>query len=1187
MKQLFYSGWRVLALPVWLLAGMQAGFGQAQAIAFVRQQVSPDAAQVPEKGVMQLREALKLLEGHYKVDIVFGDRIVEEFAVSAGRVILKGTVEENLSRILQSTGLKFRKIGNSSYAILARGDRRKQPVIKNQDAPEAVTPQTDMMQVLPAEDFTTPVIERKVSGRITDEKGEPLPGASILVKGTQQGMITDVEGRFSIEVPDENTVLVFSFVGYVSQEIPVGHQTTIEVVLTVDEKALEEVVVVGYGTEAKINITGAVDVIDNSLLKNRPVSNASQMLQGQSPGLNFTVGNFGFEPGASMNIQIRGQGSINGGGAYILVDNIPVEDINRINPNDIESVSVLKDAAAAAIYGARAPYGVILITTKSGSKNAKPVFSYSGNVSFAKPVRLPRMVDSYSYARAINEAGRNGGGVVYSNETIDRIIAYQNDPTLPETIPSPMNPRQWGEAQYSNANHDYFDVFYGTAIRHQNNLSVSGGSEKTSYYLSAGHVSEDGVLNFVNDFYKRYNVSARLNTDITSWWKLGFQGRYQLGLRTKPNFDNQGDYDLMFHQIARTPPMEAMKTPNGRYTRLSKIPSAKDAGQDEIENHEIWQTYSTELSLLKGWKLNADYTFRMNNELFTGNNYTAYIELVDGSLQPQPSTIPSYIEKKQANNFYQTANIFSTYDLSLNQANKISLMAGYQFESQKNRLLYGMRRDVVTSEVPSISTSTGDILVGDELSHWATSGLFFRAKYNYRQRYLVEINSRYDGTSKFSKGNRWGFFPSLSAGWNISEEDFWRPVKNTVGSLKLRGSWGRLGNQNVAAYQDMAFIGINNNLAWIINGSRSVYTTAPNLTSADLTWETSETLDYGLDFGLLQGKLSGTFDWFQRTTKNMLGPAEALPAVIGASVPRKNNASLRTRGWELSLEWKHRINNNLDYFVGGNLSDYRSVITEFYNPAGVLTTYYPNMQLGEIWGFQTEGLFLSKEEIDSHADQSFLFGNWKTGDVKYKDLNGDGKINQGANTVANPGDRRRIGNSIPRYRFGFSLGLNYRNFDFSMFWVGTGKRDLNLTGNIFWGFDIQGQTTLFPHHLDYYRDVESEKYIGLGTNTGAYYPRPYLTGERLKNNQVQSRYLQNGAFARLKNMQVGYTLSSQALTKIKLTNLRIFVSGENLWTLSSLPIGFDPETSIESAGWGAGKSHLAQAMFALGLNVGF
>lgn len=1044
-------------------------------------------------------------------------------------------------------------------------------------------------EVIVSENGSTVFSQPAVTGRVTDSEGVPLEGATIAIRGKSVTAVTDQQGRFVIAAASGD-VLIVSFIGFVAREITVSEQQNLSIMLTEDIAHLQDVVVVGYGTQKKINLTGAVDVIDNQYLQNRPVVNTSQMLQGLAPGMTLSLSNSGFQPGAPMAISLRGVGSINGGGAYILIDNVP-GDPNQLNPTDIESISVLKDASAAAIYGARAPYGVILITTKSGKRSEKVRVDFSNNVSLAKMSRLPSHVDSYTYALAMNEAGRNGGGIIYNNETIDRIIAYQQDPTLPETVPDPTNPAVWGWQQFSNSNHNWIDHYYGGhAFRNQSNLSVSGGTASSAYFLSAGYVSEPGVINYAKDDYKRYNLSANVDLDIAKWWKLGSRTRYSSDNRAYPTMSNEGGYGLLFHQIVRTQPTEALRTPNGRYTRLSKMMDIMDMGGIRNQNNELIQRFTTEISPFKGFRINADYSLQQSNRQITQVQTTAYMDRVDGSLEAITVSIPSYIIRTAGNTFYNTSNVYATYDFTVRAQHTFSLLAGYQLEYEKWNQLEGRQNDLLSSDFPSISTSTGDIQVSDAVTHWATEGSFFRIKYNYNDKYLLEANGRYDGTSRFSEGNRYGFFPSFSAGWNISREPFWESLANTVSLLKLRSSWGQLGNQNVAAYQDLAFIGVATNLPWIVNGMRPVYTTAPSLTSSNLSWETSETFNVGIDLGMLDNRLELHGDWYQRLTRDMIGPAEALPVTLGANVPQTNNATMRTRGWELSVSWQDRIGDHIRYYVNANLSDNRSVILDFFNPTKILTTYRQGQTIGEIWGYETAGLFGSQDEIDKHANQNFFFGSWNPGDVKYADLNQDGVINQGANTFDNPGDKRIIGNTQPRYQFGLNMGISVKGFDFSMLWTGVGKRDITSAfigrANLYWGFDVWNQSSLFTHHMDYYRDAEADKYIGLGTNTNSFFPRPYLGAEGNKNKVLQTRYLQNGAFARLKNLQVGYTFSESVLQTLRLRTLRVFFSGENLWTLTSVFKGFDPETAM-LGDYGAGKSYLPQTNYAFGLNVSF
>lgn len=1028
---------------------------------------------------------------------------------------------------------------------------------------------------------------KTISGTIKDDTGEPVIGASIVEKGNlSNGTITDIDGHFNLSV-SPNAVLEITYVGYQPQSVSTVGLNRLDITLLEDTKTLEEVVVIGYGTQKKINLTGAVEVIGGDKLENRPVATASQALQGQVSGANFSTGSFGFEPGADLNFQIRGQGR-----AYILVDGIP-SDLGTINPNDIESISVLKDAAAAAIYGARASYGVVLITTKSGKKNKKSIVNFSSNISSTKLHRKPRMVDSYTFAKILNEAGDNGGGRIFNNETIDRIIAYQKDTSLPETIPSTISPGKWAEEQYTNANYDWFEEYYGNGLNNQENLSVRGGSDIINYYLSTGHVYDDGILNYGTDSYRRINTMAKIDIALTSWWDISANNRFQKSNRERPNFDNQGNYDLLFHQVARTFPNQAKRTPNGYYTRLSKIPWSQDAGADKTIGYEATQRFATEIRPLKGWSINADYTFSLYNSRFTSENFTVYEDLVDGTLVPLGTTMPSYVEKRQDSEFYTSFNAYTTYKFSLNEIHNFNLMGGVQQEQQRNEALQGRKNDIVSNEVPSISTSTGDIhSLSDRLSHWSRLGTFVRIGYDYRETYLLEFNFRYDGTSIFSKGHRWGAFPSFSGGWNISRENFFESLLNTINNLKIRASWGSLGNQNVDAYQDLALLGINSNLTWLINGERPIYVTAPNLVNKNLTWETSQTLDFGLDAGFLNNRLNITGDWYQRQTRNRLGPAEALPAVIGASIPQANNSELKTNGWELSILWRGRINKDLSYSITAMLWDYYSKVTKYNNPTKTLATSYVGQRIGEIWGYTTDGLIQTKEEAQQIMDTGYQkqFNSvWNTGDVKYADLDNSGFVDNGNNTRDDHGDLSIIGNSSPRYQFSLTLGVTYKNFDFSTLLQGVGKRDLWVNSNMFWGFQSWNQSSLFADdHLDYYREVEGDTYVGLGINTDAYFPRPYLVAaSNNKNRQIQTRYLQNGAYVRLKNLQLGYTVPQNIVDKVALSKVRFYFSGENLLTLTGrFPKSLDPETAIVGER-GHGKSMNARTVYSFGLEVEF
>lgn len=1060
---------------------------------------------------------------------------------------------------------------------------------------------------------TVDVARADIRGKVTDEKGAPLPGATVKVKGGTAAVSTDANGDFLLRGIEPDAVLVVTFLGFETQEIAAGNRTSITIQLKENTQGLNEVVVVGYGVQKKENVTGAVDVISNKQIQDRQAPTVSQLLQGQSPALSFSTNNFGFQPGAELNINVRGTGSLNGGSPYVLIDGIP-GDMNRINPQDIASISVLKDAAASAIYGARAPYGVILITTKSGNTNEKVGVNYSGNVSIATPQRLPEMLDSYTHARVQNEAGVAGsGGRVYSNATIDKIIAYQQgdyEYLKALTVPgaayfetTPMANGTWGINNFGNANYDWFDEYYGSGVNQKHDLSVQGGSKATSYYLSGGFTSQEGVLNYGEDNFSRVNLLGKIQTALTPWWDLKYQPRFMKSNRVFPSMDKQGEYDLIFHQIARTLPTNAKYDAFGNYMIQSKIPWVADGGTDDIENTENWQNIFTEIRPLKNWKINADLAYQAVSRFRSQKEFTVFEVLPDRSTIPSANTVPSNIRQYHFNNTYWTSNIYSSYDLSLQEKHNFRFLGGTQFELNNAKGLDVYKTNLLVQGVPSLQTSSGEASALESLQHWSTQGYFGRVNYDFDGRYLFEANVRRDGTSRFREGNRWGTFPSFSAGWNISNENFWQPVSKIMNVFKIRGSWGTLGNQNVDSYQDLSLIPLlSEPVNWIFGYGqvRDIgYTGAPNLVSPNLTWETATAKNLGIDMAFLNNRLQATVDFFERKTDDMIGPAEAQPGVLGTALPKANNSAFRTRGWEASIRWNQQVNDKFSYFANVNLYDARSFVTKFTNPTGTLAanTWYAGKEQGEIWGYTSNDLYRSQEEITEHqstTNMTFLWsGQWRPGDVRYEDLNGDGKVNNGSNTLADPGDLRIIGNSNPRYQFGISAGFNWKGFDLSMLWNGTAKRDFAFGGdeNIFWGFRNFGQSSIFPTHLDYFRDQPGDKYSGLkegdaNINTGAYWPRPYANvSENNKNRHASTRYLQSGAFIRLQNLQVGYRLPQSLSSRLKLQNVRAYLSAENLVTITKLPKGIDPVATYSD--WGVGKTYGADRMVAFGLSLSY
>ncbi|MCK9410672.1 MAG: TonB-dependent receptor [Prolixibacteraceae bacterium] len=1053
---------------------------------------------------------------------------------------------------------------------------------------------------------------RKISGKVTDSSGGTLPGVTVVVKGTTNGTITDTYGNYSLSNIPANGTLQFSFVGMKTQEIAIGNKTTINVTLAEETIDIDEVVAVGYGTQKKVNVTGAVDVITNKKLENRQAPTVSQILQGQSPGLEFSLGDNGFEPGASMKINIRGTGTLNGGAPYVIIDGIPGE-MDRLNPNDIESVSVLKDAAASAIYGARAPFGVILITTKGGRKNEKLSISYTGYFTVATPDRLPQMLDSYTFARVINEFGVNAGGRTYSNDAIKRIIAYQNEDWdyLKQFYPEgttyyeamPLANGTWGANQNAHANYDWYDEFYGTSLNQQHNLSVKGGSDKTAYYVSAAYMDQNGVVNYGTDYYKRYNLMGKVNTSITDWLDFRYETRLSKSNREFPSMPGTMPYSYMFWQVIRTVPTQAKYNGTGLYNLQSKIPMVEDGGTSENETTENWHILATELRPVKGWKINGEFAYQSIKTLQSNRELTVYTDNVDGSMSAFATSVPSSLQEIQGNISYWTTNAYTSYNLTLDK-HDILFMAGTQFELNQSNQLTASITNLIVPSIYSLKTANGDIVARDDLAHWSTQGYFGRFIYDFDKKYLLEANARYDGTSRFKQDNRWGFFPSFSLGWNVNRENFWQNISKYVNTFKVRGSWGQLGNQQVASYQDLALIPLQpGKLDWIFNygASRpSGYTGTPNLVSTDLTWETSTTKNIGVNTSFLNNRLQLDFDLFERITENMIGPSEPLPGVLGASVPKSNNATLRTRGWESALRWVHDVKRSaLSYHVSLNISDAQSVVLDYLNPTGIITDWYAGKRVGEIWGYTAHELFKTKEDVDeylSKVDMSYIYNTWNPGDLKYLDTSGDGKVDRGTGSLDNHGDLSVIGNDMPRYQWGLSGGFDYKGFDFSFLVKGTAKRDFyvrsdgNESNYAYWGLNTWLHTGLTTEHLDYFRDKPGDEYTGLyegdaNINLDAFWPKLYIQGaQNYKNRHPSTRYLLDLSYIRLQNVQIGYTLPQSFINKVKLQKVRLFVSGENLFTITDAIKGIDP-VALGQTNLIFGGTYRTDKMISFGINI--
>ena len=979
------------------------------------------------------------------------------------------------------------------------------------------------------------------------------------VSGGGNGTVTDIDGNFSVNAAP-GSLLTFSYTGFKPQTVKA--QEGMQVVLQSNVNDLNEVVVVGYGTQKKANLTGAVASVNGSVLENRPISNIGQGLQGVVPNLNVSMGHGG-APGAGASFNVRGTTSLNGGEPLVLVDNVQM-DANLVNPDDIESISVLKDAASAAIYGARAAYGVILITTKKGKLNSRPTVQFSASGYWQSPAVEMHNVNSLDYLKMIDIAYQNSGG---SGHYFNPLVYEYTEKYVNGTYDQPVFfDKSYSAFKYGyNGNTDWWNELYKTSFSQIYNASISGGSQKTRYYVSLGSNNQGGILKATDEKYNKYNANINVTSELTPWMEVSAKIAHTYTTEMHPTGGTTAMNNTAYSGLSAysgmmksdLSPLMPVKHPDGHYAGQGNFtnPVAIQAqgGNARYRQNDLWMTAGVKLTPIKGLIVNADYTWNYYGWASTQHvrnfyDYTA----VPGTENYYPWTNPSSVTRSNSDDYYSSFNAFAEYNLSLgNNDHNMKFMVGYNQEKKRTQYYYAGRKDLIDPENPAINQAIGDMAIDGNMGQWAVNGTFARFNYDYKGRYLLELNGRYDGSSKFKKGHRYQFFPSISAAWRISEEKFFEGVKSWWDNMKLRVSYGSLGNQAVNGnFPYLATYGINTKYGALLGGGRPVAVYAPGLVSSSFTWETVNQIDFGFDAAFLRNRLSASFDWYRRNTKDMLTDGEVLPAVLGASVPRQNAANLKTVGWELSLEWNDRLANGLSYHVKGVLSDYQSTITKFNNPTGLISQYYVGRKLNEIWGYLSNCLFQPVQEANAHANQSYLYGGkWTAGDVRFEDLDGNNKIDIGDNTLANPGDRKIIGNSTPRFAFGITAGLEYKGIDFEMFWQGIGKRDWfpGSGSAAYWGFTNEWQTPLTTS-LDYWTPE----------NTNAFFPR--LGWANGGNRNTSTRYLQNASYCRLKNVTLGYTLPRNILDKIGVSRLRVYVTGENLLTFTSLIKAFDPET---------------------------
>ncbi|WP_025764467.1 SusC/RagA family TonB-linked outer membrane protein [Dyadobacter tibetensis] len=1139
----------VIVLTLW---GWNA-HGQILAFSQTANQDRSSAATKSLSGV------LNELKEHYKVELMYEPATVQGLEATIGNFKEKGGIEYHLHKLLTPLGLKYKKANERSYIILKAPKAQTVPKIKNE------VPEVEVQKA---------TVER-LSGTVTDQSGEALPGVSVVLKGTSVGTTTDVEGKFTLNINSPEDVLIFSFVGFNSQEITVGTRTTISVLMETSQSVLNEVIVVGYGTKKREDVTGAIAQISGDAITSRPITKVGQALQGLIPNLNVT--NPDGNPNANPSFNIRGTTSLSGGSALVLVDGIQM-DMNLLNPSDIESITVLKDAASAAIYGARGAFGVILVTTKKGSTNRKAQISYSGSVQFNKPTYLPDLLSTTEFLESQNVAQFNvNGGQKYSDEQIKWVQDYIDDPINNPSYHILPN----GKIFWNYPNDVIKNMVQPWAPGQNHTLNVTGGNAKTSYYFSGAVLKQNGLFKTSTDVFKRYNFTTNISTQITDWFKLGGKVNFaSTGYDEPHKYPNKGSD--WWEQMTRGEPQVLFPqftpadSPVGAGIATENFANFLQSGSRRVDNATTGiYSVDAEIYPFKDLKISGNFAYTSRRQNIK-ENQVAFPYIRDTWIPQISGTSPSFVQRNFNSSDYFAGNIYADYGRVIDNKHTFSALVGYNQEWYQALGTMVKKQDLISSEVPVLNLATGLLTTDDSETAWAIRGVFARVNYDFMGKYLLEFNSRYDGTSRFPQNRRFGFFPSVSAGWRLTKEKFMEPFRKVLPELKLRASYGSLGNQLVASnFPYISLFGINNQVPYIIGDALPLGISAPGLVSPDLSWEKVSTLDFGADANLF-GKLNLGFDWYKRVTSGMLVAGDKLPAVLGTAVPQRNGAELETTGFEFSAKWTDVVANQLQYDVGIVLSNYKAIISKFdNNPNKIISNNYVGRDVNEIWGFETVGIFQQAGDVANAADQNQIgnSGKWGAGDIQYKDLNGDNLITRGANTVDDPGDQKIIGNATPQYQFGITANMSWKGFDLAVLMQGVGKRDYIPTGNYFWGAINNGGAV---GTKEVYRNAWTPE------RPDAYYPI-YKSGSNY-NIQAQTRYMQNSAYIRLKNLAVGYSLPASLVKHAGFSKTRVYFSGQNLWEHTKLKGNFDPEVIGNG---GLGIFYPLQRVVSFGLQVTF
>ncbi|MDF9795430.1 TonB-linked SusC/RagA family outer membrane protein [Catalinimonas alkaloidigena] len=998
--------------------------------------------------------------------------------------------------------------------------------------------------------------ERNVTGTVTSlNDSGPLPGVNILVKGTTQGTVTDVEGNYSITVPGSDAVLVFSSVGYETQEVNVGNHSTIDLELSPDLQSLQEVVVVGYGEQQRENLTGSVETLEGQEISRQPVMQTSQALQGKMPGV--TVTSNSSQPGADgATIRIRGIGTLGNSNPLVLIDGVP-GDMNGVDPRDIASMSVLKDAAAASIYGSRAANGVILITTKRGASGEFKV-NYSGYGGWQQPTNFPEYLGGYEYMTYHNLARENlGQDPLYSQESINEWQQnYQSNPDL-----------------YPNT--DWIDeVFTENGFQQHHHLSLSGGNEFAKVLGSVSFMDQNG--NVPNYNFKRYQ--ARLNTDLTVSEKLSVN--FDLNIRRSIRNQPSGSLDDVIRQAYRIPPIAAAVYSDGSWgpgwNGKNPVAIANEGGFDEDQYNYFRGILRAVYQPLEGMEVSfmyaPEYTDDVGKE-FTRNYEVYNFETADLEyVFPGRNSLSQYNQRALTNNM----NAVATYEKQLGDHFFKGLL-GYELITYHWDRFTAYRDNFPLQDYPQLNVGSQENMQNSGTAEeWGLQSYFARLNYDFQGKYLLEANVRRDGSSRFAKGNQYGIFPAFSAGWRISEEAFMSNV-GLISNLKLRASWGQLGNQNLVdnnnnpiIYPFASVIALGND--FLFGGTPQSGAAQTDLANKDISWETTETTNFGLDVGMFANRFTLSAEYYIRNTKDILLQLP-IPVTIGLNAPFQNAGQVKNAGWDLGLGWRNNAG-EFSYSINANVSNVINEVTDlvgtgpYISGSSIIREGDP---INSIYGYQSISYFQTQEEIDNAPQQ---FGALAPGDIRYvnmltEDTNGDGVPDE-VDDAINSEDRVIIGNPFPRLTYGLNISLDYKGFDLSVFAQGVGKKDLYLSGDAVWAFQNAGK--IQDWHLDYWTPE----------NPDAAHPRLVATTSH-NNYETSDFWVWNASYLRLRNLTLGYTFSDQVIQNDFLDNLRVYFSGQNLFTIDNMPQGIDPEAPNGTAG----AAYPITSVYTFGLNLNF